>query len=104
MIDNVLLKSVRQEIGTKLAFTKKETDIYTIWQSGDLQNLNGLDMSLAEQLPALRKLRDALYSALFRNFLSEVTGVGALSASKVDMAVNVYTPGCHLLSHDDGKS
>ena len=92
---------MRQEIGTKLSFTKKETDIYSLWQSGDLKNLDGLDASLVEQLPALHKLRNALYSAPFRSFLSEVTGVGPLSASKVDMAINSYTPGSHLLPHDD---
>lgn len=30
-----------------------------------------------------------------------VTGCGALSGAKTDMAINVYTPGCHLLTHDD---
>ena len=46
-------------------------------------------------------LRDALYSAPFREYLSDVTGAGPLSGEKTDMAVNVYTPGCHLLCHDD---
>ena len=84
-----------------LSFTKKQTDIYTLWQSGDLKNLDGLDKSLQAQLPALHKLRNALYSEPFRTFLSEVTGAGPLSAQKVDMAINVYTPGSHLLAHDD---
>ena len=47
------------------------------------------------------KLRDALYSSEFRDYLSTVTGAGPLSGKKTDMAINVYTPGCHLLCHDD---
>ena len=104
VIADDLLRAVRLEIATKLAFTKKETDIYSIWQSGDLKNLSGLDAKLAKQLPSLTKLRDALYSKSFREFLSHTTDVGHLSAEKVDMAINIYTPGCHLLSHDDGGS
>jgi len=42
-----------------------------------------------------------MYSADFRAWVSEVSGSGALSGKKTDMAVNVYTPGCHLLCHDD---
>lgn len=30
-----------------------------------------------------------------------MTGAGELSGTKTDMAINVYTPGCHLLCHDD---
>ena len=30
-----------------------------------------------------------------------MTGSGPLSGAKTDMAINVYTPGCHLLCHDD---
>ena len=33
--------------------------------------------------------------------MSNITGTGKLSGKKTDMAVNVYTPGCHLLCHDD---
>ena len=42
-----------------------------------------------------------MYSSEFRNFLSHITGSGPLSGKKTDMAINVYTPGCHLLCHDD---
>ncbi|KAI2363545.1 putative component of NuA3 histone acetyltransferase complex, partial [Ophidiomyces ophidiicola] len=96
-----LLRSVRSEIQEHLSFTEKETDIYKIFQSGDLANLDGLDDASLSRLPSLLKLRDALYSLSFREYLSEVTGAGKLSGRKTDMAINVYTGGCHLLCHDD---
>ena len=101
LIDDSLLRAVRSEILDNIHFTPKETDIYKIHQSGDLANLDGLPGSALEKLPSLLKLRDALYSYDFRQWLSTVTGAGALSGSKTDMAVNVYVPGCHLLCHDD---
>ena len=101
LIQPTLLRDVRSEITSHISFTPKETDIYKIHQSGDLANLDGLDDTSLQQLPSLVKLRDALYSNDFREYLSELTGAGKLSGSKTDMAVNVYTPGCHLLCHDD---
>lgn len=101
MIEPTLLRSVRSEIEEHLSFTKKETDIYKIFQSGDLANLDGLDDASLARLPSLLQLRDALYSSRFREYLSSVTGSGKLSGRKTDMAINVYTPGCHLLCHDD---
>lgn len=101
LVADPLLRAVRDEIRSHITFTPKETDIYKIHQSGDLANLDGLDAASLEKLPSLVKLRDALYSEQFRGFLEEVTGSGKLSGQKTDMAVNVYTPGCHLLCHDD---
>src|SRR6201994_1935277 len=100
MNDN-LLRSVRTEILEHLHFTPKETDIYKIHQSGDLANLDGLEDSALLKLPSLLQLRDALYSQAFRDFISQVANSGPLSGRKTDMAINVYTPGCHLLCHDD---
>ncbi|KAL4885240.1 Oxoglutarate and iron-dependent oxygenase degradation C-term-domain-containing protein [Aspergillus karnatakaensis] len=101
LIEDSLLRSVRDEIQAHLHFTEKETDIYKIFQSGDLANLDGLDDGSLSRLPSILKLRDALYSARFREFLSSVTGSGKLSGQKTDMAINVYNEGCHLLCHDD---
>ncbi|KAK3722940.1 putative component of NuA3 histone acetyltransferase complex [Vermiconidia calcicola] len=101
LIEDSLLRTVRSEILENIHFTPKETDIYKIHQSGDLANLDGLPSSALGKLPSLLKLRDALYSYDFRQWLSTVTGVGLLSGKKTDMAVNVYVPGCHLLCHDD---
>lgn len=101
LMNDDLLRSVRREILENIHFTPKETDIYKIQQSGDLANLDGLPASALEKLPSLLKLRDALYGEEFRSWVSAVSGAGALSGTKTDMAVNVYVPGCHLLCHDD---
>ncbi|MCJ1463894.1 hypothetical protein MMC07_002503 [Pseudocyphellaria aurata] len=101
LVSPELLRNVRSEIQENLSFTPKETDIYKIHQSGDLANLDGLDDSALVLLPSLLKLRNALYSEPFRKHLSTITGSGPLSGKKTDMAINVYTPGCHLLCHDD---
>jgi prolyl 3-hydroxylase /prolyl 3,4-dihydroxylase len=101
LIDDKLLRSVRREILSNIHFTPKETDIYKIHQSGDLANLDGLDTAALERLPSLLRLRDALYSTSFRQWIQTVSGSGPLSGKKTDMAVNVYVPGCHLLCHDD---
>ncbi|KAK1070067.1 putative component of NuA3 histone acetyltransferase complex [Friedmanniomyces endolithicus] len=101
LINDTLLRSVRTEILDNIHFTPKETDIYKIHQSGDLANLDGLDPAALAKLPSLLKLRDALYGAEFRKCVQDVSGAGALSGRKTDMAVNVYLPGGHLLCHDD---
>ncbi|RDA85358.1 hypothetical protein CP532_6411 [Ophiocordyceps camponoti-leonardi (nom. inval.)] len=101
LVDDALLRSVREEIQANVQFAPKETDIYKIHQSGDLANLDGLDEESMAKLPSLRTLRDAVYSEAFRNYVSAITGCGPLSGRKTDMAINVYTPGCYLLCHDD---
>lgn len=46
------------------------------------------------------KLRDTLYSAAFRLFVSHVTGSPPLT-DRVDCSCNIYPEGGHLLCHDD---
>ncbi|KAI1374150.1 Oxoglutarate and iron-dependent oxygenase degradation C-term-domain-containing protein [Hypoxylon crocopeplum] len=101
LIDDTLLRTVREEIKDNVSFTPKETDIYKIHQSGDLANLDGLDDEALAKLPSLLTLRDAMYSQAFRDYVAHITGCGPLSGRKTDMAINVYTPGCYLLCHDD---
>ncbi|KAM0335989.1 hypothetical protein ACHAPQ_004606 [Fusarium lateritium] len=101
LVNDSLLRSVRSEIKANVEFTPKETDIYKIHQSGDLANLDGLDDESLAKLPSLLKLRDAIYSESFRNYVSHITDCGPLSGRKTDMAINIYTPGCYLLCHDD---
>ncbi|CAM1506849.1 Fc.00g064900.m01.CDS01 [Cosmosporella sp. VM-42] len=101
LIDDALLRRVRDEIKANVSFTPKETDIYKIHQSGDLANLDGLDNESLAKLPSLLRLRDGIYSEAFRNYVSHITGCGPLSARKTDLAINIYTPGCFLLCHDD---
>ncbi|KAI5964952.1 NUA3 [Candida margitis] len=101
LIDDTLLRQVRKEVLSEIAFTKKETDIYKVYQSGDLANLSGLDWNDLSRLPSLYKLRAAIYSQEFRDVISKITGCGKLSGIKTDMSINTYTRGCHLLTHDD---
>ncbi|AQZ13313.1 TPA1 (YER049W) [Zygosaccharomyces parabailii] len=101
LIDDDLLRAVRKEIETEIHFTKKETDIYKVNQSGDLANLSGLDWGDLSRLPNLYRLREILYSEIYRDVISHVTGAGKLSGTKADMSINTYTKGCHLLTHDD---
>ncbi|KZZ96054.1 Oxoglutarate/iron-dependent oxygenase, C-terminal degradation domain protein [Moelleriella libera RCEF 2490] len=101
LVNDKLLRSVRDEVRENLHFTRKETDIYKIFQSGDLANLDGLDDESLAKLPSLLALRDAMYSDTFRNYVSSITGCGPLSGKKTDMALNVYIPSCFLLCHDD---
>jgi prolyl 3-hydroxylase /prolyl 3,4-dihydroxylase len=101
LIDDDLLRHVREEVKDNVSFTPKETDIYKIHQSGDLANLDGLEDEALSKLPSLLALRDAMYSEQFRNYVSHITGCGPLSGRKTDLAINIYTPGCFLLCHDD---
>ncbi|PWN23750.1 hypothetical protein BCV69DRAFT_279673 [Microstroma glucosiphilum] len=101
LISDELLRKAREEIVEELRFAEKETDIYKVNQTGDLANLDGLPETEAERLKYLLKVRDAIYSPEFRQWLQDVTGCGPLSAKKKDMSINDYRQGCHLLNHDD---
>ncbi|KAH8554326.1 Oxoglutarate and iron-dependent oxygenase degradation C-term-domain-containing protein [Umbelopsis sp. PMI_123] len=101
LINDKLLRQVRKEIFDNLHFTLKETDIYKVWQTGDLANLDGLPEEELAKLPSIFKLRNALYSQEFRDFISHITDCGPLSGTKADMSINNYLNGCHLLNHDD---
>lgn len=101
LVDDELLRAVHKEITNEIVFTKKETDIYKVHQSGDLANLSGLDWDDLSRLPSLYKLRSAIYSQCFRDYISYVTGCGKLSGVKTDMSINTYNKSCHLLTHDD---
>ncbi|KAH8587191.1 Oxoglutarate and iron-dependent oxygenase degradation C-term-domain-containing protein [Bisporella sp. PMI_857] len=100
LVNDTLLRSVREEINENVHFSPRETDMCK-YQSGDLANLDGLEDAALEKLPSLLKLRDALYSESFRQYVATVTGSGDLSGRKTDMAINAYTPGCHFLCHGD---
>jgi hypothetical protein len=39
-----------------------------------LANLDNLPQEQAAKLPSVRRLRDAIYSPEFRNFISQITG------------------------------
>ncbi|EPQ31176.1 uncharacterized protein PFL1_01364 [Pseudozyma flocculosa PF-1] len=101
LINDDLLRAARQEIISELRFAEKETDIYKVNQTGDLANLDGLPEEEAKRLTSLLRVRNAIYSDEFRQWLMAVTGCGPLSAKKKDMSINDYRDGCHLLNHDD---
>ncbi|CAL9728975.1 prolyl 3,4-dihydroxylase Tpa1p [Monosporozyma unispora] len=101
LVDEQLLKDIRTEVETQIQFTEKETDIYKVNQSGDLANLSNLDAETLKRLPNLFKLQQILYSTKFRHFMSYITQSGPLSNCKVDLSINTYKKGCHLLVHDD---
>jgi len=95
--------AIRDEILQNLDGTFKETDLFKLYQTIDLANLDTAKAEHAQLcavLPELMALRDALYTPAFRAFISEVAGVGDLT-DRVDMAASAYTQGCHLLCHDD---
>ncbi|KAK4706047.1 prolyl 3-hydroxylase /prolyl 3,4-dihydroxylase, partial [Phenoliferia sp. Uapishka_3] len=101
LLEPSFARDARKDIVEQLAYRAKETDIYKINQSGDLENISGLPAEELALLPNLHRLRDAIYSSEFRNFVREVTGCGPLSGVKSDMACNLYEEGCYLLTHDD---
>ena len=101
LFSDSLLRKVREEILANLEFTEKETDIYKVNQTGDLANLDKLPPSELAMLSNLFELRNAIYSRSFREFIQKITGVSGLSSSNVDLSINNYKNGCHLLNHDD---
>ena len=101
-LPSLLLRAVRDEILEHVTATYKETDLFRVFQTGDLANIDGLPREEREaKLPALSALRAALSSERFVSLVERVTGCGALSPGRVDLSCNVYAPRGHLLSHDD---
>jgi Rps23 Pro-64 3,4-dihydroxylase Tpa1-like proline 4-hydroxylase len=100
-VSGALLRAVRDELVTHVRATYKETDLFRVFQTGDLANLDALDEEQRAKLPALAALRAALYSPRFRAFVRAITGCGELDGEKTDLSCNVYAPGGHLLCHDD---
>ena len=95
-----LFANVRDEIKA-LNVKFKETDLFKLYQTQDLANITPeTQPELASKLPNLIKLRNALYSKEFRQFISSITGCPELT-DRVDMAASAYSQGCHLLCHDD---
>lgn len=133
VIENVLepsyFSALREEMIANLSSTFKETDLFKLYQTGDLANLDPNDEELvcsvlrsirmnsvlvsspllcvspvrvfqASRLPNLIALRAAIYSPEFRSYLSQLAGCGPLS-DRTDCSSNVYMHTCHLLCHDD---
>jgi prolyl 3-hydroxylase /prolyl 3,4-dihydroxylase len=92
------LAAVRAEV-LQLPRTFKETDLFKLYQSVDLANMDATT-DAARALPALMRFKQTLYSQAFREFVADITGCGPLT-EKVDCAASVYVAGSHLLAHDD---
>ncbi|KAK4220988.1 Oxoglutarate and iron-dependent oxygenase degradation C-term-domain-containing protein [Podospora fimiseda] len=100
-VQDHLLRLVRSEVVRHLRLNFDENNVYRIRRSTHLANISNHDEYAPELLPNLTKLRDALNSLQFRDWLSRITGVGPLSGTASSMALNMYMPGDRLLIHDD---
>ena len=78
----------------------KETDLFKVYQTGELSSIETVDPSIAQNIPMLLSLRKTIYSKTFRRFISDITGCGELT-DRIDCSSNAYANGCHLLCHDD---
>lgn len=96
------LDGVLDEVKHNSKVKFKESDLFRVYQSIDLGNLDPKDAVLSGKMPSLMKLRKTLYCNEFRSFMERISGLepGTLT-EKVDCAVNCHAPGCHLLCHDD---
>lgn len=92
------MASIQQEAKHNMRATLKETDLFRVYQTGDLGGMDAAQMQ--EMLPNLLELRTAIYSLEFRQFVQSVVGCGELT-ERVDCSANAYAQGCHLLCHDD---
>ena len=102
MLDPDFLSEVQREIKDNSKVTFKESDLFRVYQSIDLANLQEDDEKLNTKMPHVMQLRRLLYSHPWRSFMERIAGLdpGTLSA-QVDCACNCHAPGCHLLCHDD---
>eukprot|EP01045_Picozoa_sp_COSAG04_P006455 COSAG04_NODE_317_length_16987_cov_33.718025_13_plen_611_part_00 len=105
LCDVARMRLIKEEVTRHLRADFKETDLFKLYQTLDLANLSRTHAqeevrALSEKLPQVLALRDSLYTAEFRAHMQRITGCPELT-DRVDMAVSVFTRGCHLLCHDD---
>lgn len=91
------MRVIHEEITTNMKANFKETDLFKVFQTGDLA---ALDDKLLAKMPNVLALRSAVYSAEFRDVVSRITGCTDLT-DRVDFSANVYANSCHLMCHDD---
>eukprot|EP00658_Telonema_sp_P-2_P007831 TRINITY_DN12919_c0_g1_i2.p1 TRINITY_DN12919_c0_g1~~TRINITY_DN12919_c0_g1_i2.p1 ORF type:complete len:533 (-),score=137.88 TRINITY_DN12919_c0_g1_i2:302-1900(-) len=75
----------------KLKYMERDNDLYQFMQTKD--DLRSCDA------PAVKAVREVLYSQKVRSLLQKVTGIELNDT--VDMSAAVYQAGSHLLCHDD---
>lgn len=79
-----------------------QPDLFKVYQTGELKNLDSLSSMKQCQLQETLRLRDMIYSKQFRRFVGELTMCGADALTEtVDCSVNIYGHRGHLLCHDD---
>ena len=105
LCDAARMALVKDEITRNLRADFKETDLFKLYQTIDLANLDLAHSEpavreLSAKMPQLLALRDALYTPEFRGYMQHVTGCPELT-DRVDMAASIFVQGCHLLCHDD---
>ncbi|EEH57846.1 uncharacterized protein MICPUCDRAFT_2294, partial [Micromonas pusilla CCMP1545] len=104
LCDDSMLRRVRAEMRDNLSATFKETDLFKVLQTVDLVTIDdpekGGDPAIAAKIPALLRLRDAIYSQEFRDMVQTMTGCAPLT-DRIDCSANVYPRSGHLLCHDD---
>lgn len=92
------LEQVIAEIKDNSVVNFKESDLFKVYQSIDLANLD----SKEAKMPAVMQLRSILYSAEWRSWMEAMNNLEAGTLSdQVDCACNCHLAGCHLLCHDD---
>lgn len=99
LCEDETMRKVHHEVTTNLTATFKETDLFKVYQTGDLGNLSEKD-ALARKMPELMRLRSRIYSPEFRKFVQDITGCRELT-DRTDCSTNAYAEGCHLMCHDD---
>eukprot|EP01039_Chlorochromonas_danica_P008261 gene8261-9110_t len=92
------MRAVHEELVGNMKANFKETDLFKVFQTDELGITEASVME--KTMPHLLKLRTALYSKEFRDFVQQITGCGELT-DRVDLSSNAYANSCHLLCHDD---
>jgi prolyl 3-hydroxylase /prolyl 3,4-dihydroxylase len=96
------IQQVIQEIKDHSIVNFKESDLFKVFQSIDLANLQNDDAKTMSNMPSVMKLRSVLYSPEFRHFVEDMNELPRNTLSdNVDSACNCHMTGCHLLCHDD---
>ena len=99
LCDPEVLGKVHEEVKNNMTATYKETDLFKLFQTGELGNITAED-EVGAKMPELLKLRKQIYSKEFRTFVQNITGCQELT-DRVDFSGNAYTCQCHLMCHDD---
>eukprot|EP01065_Artemidia_motanka_P039890 TRINITY_DN4920_c0_g1_i1.p1 TRINITY_DN4920_c0_g1~~TRINITY_DN4920_c0_g1_i1.p1 ORF type:complete len:582 (+),score=196.10 TRINITY_DN4920_c0_g1_i1:80-1747(+) len=100
------LAALIDEADTKLEATFKETDLFKLYQTLDLANLdpasNAEAPALREKLPNFTRIREFFSGQPFREWCSSVMGIPLdVITDRSDLALQAYSKGGHLLCHDD---